>query len=235
MAHGYMREFDEDRGDERDRWRDEDRERGWRGNERDWNERGNQRNRDFMLGDRDRSWERSGGRDDDRGFFDRMGDRARSAFGDDRERQDRDRGMSHYGREHGYGGFQGDYGPSGRNQGGFGGRGDWERAPRGFRSRQDDHYQSWRDRQMDALDRDYADYCREREQQFHQDFDQWRQNRQSNRQPLQTGMTQTGTSEPVMELNQPAEGTTSPTGEATLGTNSDPNEGTARGRAKSTV
>ena len=45
-------------------------------------------------------------------------------------------------------------------------------------SHPDDHYRSWRDKQMRALDRDYEDYCREREQQFHQDFDSWRQSRQ---------------------------------------------------------
>lgn len=44
---------------------------------------------------------------------------------------------------------------------------------------QDDHYRSWRDRQVQELDRDYEQYCREREQQFHQDFDSWRQNRRS--------------------------------------------------------
>jgi len=41
-------------------------------------------------------------------------------------------------------------------------------------SSQDDHYRSWRDRQMSELDRDYEDYCRERQQQFHSDFDSWR-------------------------------------------------------------
>lgn len=48
-----------------------------------------------------------------------------------------------------------------------------------FGSSQDDHYRSWRDRQMSELDRDYDEYCREREQQFHQDFGAWRSNRQS--------------------------------------------------------
>ena len=46
-----------------------------------------------------------------------------------------------------------------------------------FGSSQDDHYRSWRDRQMSELDRDYDDYCREREQKFHSDFDSWRRNR----------------------------------------------------------
>lgn len=48
-----------------------------------------------------------------------------------------------------------------------------------FGSSQDDHYRSWRDLQMSQLDSDYADYCREREQQFNQDFDSWRRSRQS--------------------------------------------------------
>ena len=42
-----------------------------------------------------------------------------------------------------------------------------------------DHYRNWRDRQLSQLDNDYADYCREREQDFNQDFDSWRRNRQS--------------------------------------------------------
>jgi hypothetical protein len=46
-------------------------------------------------------------------------------------------------------------------------------------SSQDDHYRSWRDRQMSELDRDYDDYCRERQQKFHSDFDSWRRNRSS--------------------------------------------------------
>ena len=48
-----------------------------------------------------------------------------------------------------------------------------------FGSGQDDHYRSWRDRQMAELDRDYDDYCREREQQFHSDFNTWRSGRTS--------------------------------------------------------
>jgi hypothetical protein len=48
-----------------------------------------------------------------------------------------------------------------------------------FGSSEHDHYRNWRDREMSKLDRDYGDYCREREQQFNQDFDSWRRNRQS--------------------------------------------------------
>ena len=104
---------------------------------------------------------------------------------------------------------------------------DWERSPRNFSSHQDDHYRSWRDKQMEALDRDYADYCREREQQFHQDFDQWRSQRHGNPQPLRTGMTQSGlSSDPSGELQltedeaiEPAGGP-DPMATATLGTTS---------------
>lgn len=47
-----------------------------------------------------------------------------------------------------------------------------------FGSTPDDHYRSWRDRQMAQLDDDYRDYCKTREQQFHSDFDTWRSSRQ---------------------------------------------------------
>ena len=120
-------------------------------------------------------------------------------------------------------------------------RGDWERAPRNFRSQQDDHYLSWRDRQMDELDRDYADYCREREQQFHRDFDDWRRERAGNPQPLRTGMTQSGIShDPSGEYQLTTEsiiGETAPdaTSEATLGTNSSQGATTSRTRAKPAV
>jgi hypothetical protein len=174
--HGYLREYDDgwDRGDDRDRersWRDDDRERGWRGSGGEWTHRdrgwseddrnSGDRNRNFMLGDRNQSSDR----DRDRGFFGRMGDDARSWFRDDDRQyrgthQDdwdrRDRGSSGYGREHGFGGSQGEYRQSSQHN--FGGRGDWERSPRNFSSHQDDHYRSWRDRQMNALDRDYEDY-----------------------------------------------------------------------------
>jgi hypothetical protein len=116
------------------------------------------------------------------------------------------------------------------------GSSDWERAPRSFRSRQDDHYLSWRDKQMNALDRDYADYCREREEQFHQDFDTWRRERAGNPQPLRTGMTQSGMShDPSGEYQLSTEaiykpGEPDPVADATLGTNS--SEG-ARGRSRS--
>lgn len=133
---------------------------------------------------------------------------------------DRDRWSSRDWRASGEGEWRG-----GRSA--FISRDDWERAPRNFRSRQDDHYLSWRDRQMEALDRDYADYCREREQQFHQDFDTWRGSRGNNPGPLRTGMAQTGQShdptgtlELTNEATDNAEPVVDPMDTATLGTNS---------------
>ena len=176
--------------------------------------------RDDRNRDRERGW-----RDEDRGnerninFM--LGDGDRSWERDSRDRGFFERmGGDRHEERH-------------RNEFASGGRSDWERSHRNFASHQDDHYRSWRDKQMEALDRDYADYCREREQQFHSDFNSWRQQRQSNQQPLQTGLTQS--SEEVMELNQEAgqasyaDGT-SPMGTATLGTTSSPEGSTGRGR-----
>lgn len=208
--HGYLGEgygLHGDRDPDYERDRDEDRERVWR-------ERGEDRG--FMLEGRDRDRLRE--RDDDSGEW----------FGG-REQQ-RTRG---YGAEHGYGGFQGDY-SGGREQGGFGAAGDWREGRRSFSSHPDDHYRSWRQKQIDALDRDYAEYCREREQKFHQEFDSWRRNRQGTGQQQQQGRSP----ESVMELNNPAttsgegQGATTPMAEATLGTNNPENSATPTGRGR---
>jgi hypothetical protein len=97
--------------------------------------------------DRERGWREPGDRD-----WREASERNRSFMFGNGERGDRDRRS-------------------------FGGRSDWERAPRNFSAHPDDHYLSWRDEQMRALDREYEEYCREREQQFHRDFDEWRRNR----------------------------------------------------------
>jgi hypothetical protein len=195
MAHGYLREYDEDPGDDRERgeWRDRD--------DRDW--RGRERGGDFMFGEEDRA--RSRNQDDGRGFFSRAGDEARSWFSDDERGGGPDRGAWENNR-------------------------DWpqrDRGRQGFSNHPDDHYRSWRDRQMRALDNDYADYCREREQQFHRDFDNWRSQRHGTHQPLRTGMTQSGLSDdPTGELQletenrSPAEPQQDPMAAATLGTTS---------------
>jgi hypothetical protein len=120
--------------------------------------------------------------------------------------------------------------PGWRNERGFGDRrfmlgdrdrfrerGEWEPAERNFSP--DEQYLEWRGKQIEALDRDYAEYCREREQQFHQDFDSWRNQRRANPQPLQAGMTATGQSqEPTEPLELTKETHADPMGAATVGT-----------------
>ena len=117
----------------------------------------------------------------------------------------------------------------------FGGSRDNSEHRHGFSAHPDDHYRSWRDRHMSELDRDYAEYCREREQQFHREFDDWRRERHGNPQPLRTGMTQSGIShDPSGELQLETEATppttADPVGEATLGTNAATGAPTGRGR-----
>jgi hypothetical protein len=213
--HGYLREYDEgwDRSDDRGRRnRDE-----WRADRGDW------RDRDPVWR-RDRENERGRGfmldddgrdyfqnRDEDRGFFSRMGDEARSWFRDD-DRQDRSAWENNR---------------------------DWPKR-RTYSANPDDHYRSWRDRQMQSLDRDYEDYCREREQQFHRDFDSWRQNRQQTRGSTGQQELRHGDPEELLlsertrgtpdALNEPQATVPSPEAAATLGENNPENTPTGRRR-----
>lgn len=147
---------------------------------------------------------------DERGFFERAGDQIASWFGDEedddrrygrdeslrREREDfgRPRGRE-FGREReperGYRPLTGDYGraEAGRREQ-VRGQGNWDRdqfrrlaaADRGQRF--DPHYAEWRQRQIDALDRDYDDYRREHQSKFENDFGGWREQRLTKRQML---------------------------------------------------
>lgn len=174
---------------------------GWnRGGDRDQDDGSRRRDRDRGI-----MFGEGPGRDDS-GRFDRMGDRARERFSnDDRQWRGSIRNSANLG-------------DSNR-----------QRAPRSFSNHQDDHYRSWRDRQIEALDRDYEDYCREREQQFHSDFDSWRSQRHGNPAPLQTGMTQTGLSADPSGMTQLSENTDQssdqpdPMADATMGTSSSRN------------
>jgi hypothetical protein len=157
-------------------------------------------------------------RDEDRGREWRERRQARSEDWHDRGRA---RGMM-------FGGGSRDWSEEGRE------RDHGRSSGRSFSANPDDHYRSWRDGHMSELDRDYQDYCREREQAFHQDFDAWRQQRHASYQPLQTGMTNSGLShDPSGEVQVETEGSldqTDPTGAATLGTNESPETRTGRGR-----
>ncbi len=71
----------------------------------------------------------------------------------------------------------GQRGPSGQAWGQAGQAGESRGQPGG--AHHDENYRRWRDQQISALDRDYEEYCRQRQQQFEQDFLSFRQSRQS--------------------------------------------------------
>ena len=169
---------------------------------------GRDRDRDRWGDDNDRGRddrnERGGG--EGRGFFGRMGDEMRSWFGDeDRGNERRERDEDRYNPSYG----ERDYNPRWRDELDRGpnrmgrddrdeqrdySRGDeWNRDPyrrttfagSQARSNHDDlHYEEWRRRQMDDLDRDYHDYRSERQSKFEDEFGSWRERRQSKRQML---------------------------------------------------
>ena len=53
-----------------------------------------------------------------------------------------------------------------------------------YRRPHDEHYRSWRERQMADLDRDYDEYRREKQSAFEQEFGAWRSKRQGQRQSM---------------------------------------------------
>jgi len=95
--------------------------------------------------------------DEDRGFMARAGDEVRSWFGDDEAERRREMDQRYDER--------------------YGSR--W-----GSPYDRDDDYHSWRRQQIDALDRDYAEYRGENRQKFHDEFGSWRQERQGQRAAL---------------------------------------------------
>ena len=172
--------------------------------------------------------DRDHGQRGDRSFSDRSRGEMREWFGG--QDRDRDSSRSQYGAgQQDWRGQSSDYGRS-EDQRGYGSAGGWQQnsSSERYSAHPDDHYRSWRDKQMQALDRDYQDYCREREQQFHSDFDSWRSQRGGNNPgPLRTGMTgtgqsldPTGTLELTNEATDNEEPVPDPTDAATLGTNS---------------
>jgi hypothetical protein len=207
MAHGYLGDGYGLHGDfDPDQGDDRDRgERGWRGRDDDWRDRN--RSGDWRGHDRGMMF---GEREREGSHEDRWSGREWRSYGEDRRPGQRGRADS-YNRQ----------------------AEDWSGQHR-HSADPHDHYRSWRDRHMNELDRDYADYCRERERAFHQDFDEWRKQRHASYQPLRTGMTQSGIShDPSGELQLTTEATpdqsgTDPMGDATLGTNSQSNPGRGR-------
>lgn len=220
MAHGYLGdgygthgEIDPDRSDNRDREHARNRdwsERDWRGRDDEWRNPSQNRSRSLMFGGRERSgWSDEGDRwsDEDRWSGRGGWTGAETYRGAERgSNRNSDRGFSP--------------GSAHSNAG-----------ERSYSANPDDHYRSWRDRQMNALDQDYADYCREREQQFHRDFDDWRRNRQSNTGGTSGEIAVAADEERTHERAMNEEGNApSPLGAATLGTNNSENAATGRGR-----
>ena len=122
-----------------------------------------------------------GGGGEGGGFFDRARDEVRSWFGD--EDGQRGRGgqgwseRSSYGR--GQSGFGGETYRSNRSGGGdHGGEaGSYFRREQSGTSHFDENYRRWRDQEIAKLDREYEEYCRERQQRFESDFHGWRESR----------------------------------------------------------
>ena len=165
--------------------------------------------RDQFRGGSERGWDRGEPRDE-RGFFERAGDEIASWFGDEpehrRHREHRDeRGRSGSSLDRVYGGSSFERGQRGRfdrpemgREGYFGASGflggtEEFNEPRAFgrggtepRGRQDydPHYHSWRQRQIDELDRDYDEYRRENQSRFEREFGSWREQRRAKRQML---------------------------------------------------
>lgn len=195
-----------DTRDERSRWQ---RDRDYGGEKRDWDRErssGGRDDRGFFerAGDEIASWFGDDDAERRRRHDHQYDGRSRPAgeYGRDRfTSRDRDwnedRGSFFGGGrdergERSYRPMTGDYGRSSRggydrSQEPFGrdeyrstsraGTSDWS-----DRSRHDDpHYHSWRQRQMESLDRDYEDYRRENQSRFESDFGSWRERRQEKR------------------------------------------------------
>jgi hypothetical protein len=140
---------------------------------------------DFRFGD-DR-----GGRDEDGGMFrgERGPDRSRGFDRDDGPRQGAAHGNVMGRAERAVRSYvEGGDHDSGRGHQlsddprAVGAADDWNRrfgreGHEGSYAQQQDPYHSYRERHLQEMDRDYQDWCREREQQFHNDFSSWRSGR----------------------------------------------------------
>lgn len=134
----------------------------------------------------------SSGRGDERGFLQRAGEEVMNWFsGDDHDRSRRemprergDYGAYQRGRE-GQSGQQGrqDYGREFSRQASYHGQ-DYAGVgqSRGGKAHHlDDHYLSWRERQIQQLDQEYEEYCRHRQEQFEKEFHGWRERQSGER------------------------------------------------------
>lgn len=169
------------------------------------------RSRSSIFSDDGDRWRGESARDDrrggpdERGFFDRAGDEVRSWFGDEEAERRRESDARRYEMEQGEAGRYRGGGhddqwtgraPSRRDDQASYGQGGQASGDGGYRfgsagqivgsSPHDESYRRWRAQQIEALDREYEEYCRHRQEQFESEFSTFRQNRQS-------GVTQGGT------------------------------------------
>jgi len=105
----------------------------------------------------------------------------------------------------------------------------------GSYAQHNDPYHSYRERHLAELDRDYDDWCRQREQQFHSEFNDWRSRRQLS--SGQVGQTQSQISSqqgdmPALELSDAAHAT-APDVPVTAGQPSRAGSATSRRRGSS--
>jgi hypothetical protein len=167
---------------DRERSRDRDRDRDWNDNRGAFAAGGSSES-DYNRGWRRELWG--------------SGEREPNRVRDTSRFEDRDR-FRERGRD--YRPMTGDYGRGTRESeqffgtGGFDrGNSEWDRDPYRSTSRagtsdwsdrsrhEDPHYDSWRQRHLNDLDRDYDDYRREHQAKFESDFGSWREKRQQKR------------------------------------------------------
>ena len=187
--HGDDHFYDDMEGGQRDRMRDRDPDRF--SSRDDWRNapRGSEGGGMMFGGDR----QRPGGRGSE-GMMDRAGERVRTWLRDDDDQDHRAHGQRDEQRGQGFLERSGhqmrsrteDQGGGGRSTAPLGlhdrsraggGMGTDRGNPRFSAHGQHDHYLSWREQQMAELDRDYDEYCRENEQKFSSEFENWRQSR----------------------------------------------------------
>ncbi|MBA3677336.1 MAG: hypothetical protein H0W74_08035 [Sphingosinicella sp.] len=177
-----------------------------------------------------------------RGFFQRAGEEVRSWLGgDDRERMQHgsrsrygdyqaksdDQGRSYEGSS-GTGWVQ-SWGEADHNQGPnepWGGGSDWnsgsgwpddmgqgshDQSARG-NLQYDDHYRSWRERQINELDREYDEYRQHRQQRFESEFASWRESRRPNSARNPGGATEIASGRTGSQGQSEGSGTTSAQG-----------------------
>lgn len=167
----YSRGWNRDR--EPARWRDEQQPyqpMSWTSSNRSYASGGRGYDRDLAMRGREDA-RSSGWGDYDRDFGPR-------GYGSGRSRNT---GPSYGDRSYGAGAFSGNYDRS---------QSEWARddyrgtSYAGSTRGNDRHYDAWRQRQLNELDRDYAQYCRERQDRFESDFGGWREERMSKRRHL---------------------------------------------------